>query len=151
MTRKPSSLWPLAAEKLEPFGTNREKFDSISIIKNAAQKVIKLDPSNDLAWHIMGRWHENLAEVNPVQRALAQVAFGKLPDSTYEQAAQCFQKAITLNPNRLMHYIELGRLYAKMGTDEARRLINTGLGIQNTEKDNPETKRQGKELLAKLP
>ena len=99
----------------------------------------------------MGRWHENLAEVNPVQRALAQVAFGKLPDSTYEQAAQCFQKAITLNPNRLMHYIELGRLYAKMGTDEARRLINTGLGIQNTEKDNPETKRQGKELLAKLP
>jgi hypothetical protein len=36
-------------------------------------------------------------------------------------------------------------------TDEARRLINTDLGMQNTEKDGPETKRQGKELLAKLP
>ena len=51
-----------------------------------------------------------------------------------------------------MHYIELGRFYAKMGrTDEARRLINTGLGMQNTEKKDPETKRQGKQLLANLP
>jgi tetratricopeptide (TPR) repeat protein len=142
----------ISCGKLEPFGTNRQKFDSIGIIKTATDKVVRLDPSNDLAWHILGLWHENLAEVNPVQRAMAQVAFGILPNSTYEQAAQCFQKAITLDPNRLMHYIELGRLYAKMGrNDEARRLINTGLGMQNTEKDDPETKRQGKELLAKLP
>jgi tetratricopeptide (TPR) repeat protein len=141
----------ISCGKMEPFATNREKFDSVSTIKNAADKVIRLDPSNDLAWHILGLWHENLAEVNGVQRALAQVAFGKLPDSTYEQAAQCFQKAITLDPNRLMHYIELGRLYAKMGkNDEARHLISTGLGMQNTEKDDPETKRQGRELLAQL-
>ena len=141
----------ISCGKMEPFGTNRERFDSVSIVKSAADKVIRLDPSNDLAWHILGLWHENLAEVNGVQRALAQVAFGKLPDSTYEQAAQCFQKAISLDPNRLMHYIELGRLYAKMGkNDEARHLISTGLGMQNTEKDDAETKRQGRELLAQL-
>jgi tetratricopeptide (TPR) repeat protein len=141
----------ISCGKMEPFGTNREKFDSVSIIKSAADKVIRLSPSNDLAWHILGLWHENLAEVNGVQRAMAQMVFGKLPDSTYEQAAQCFQKAISLEPNRLMHYIELGRLYSKMGrNDDARRLINTGLGMQNTEKDDPETKRQGRELLAQL-
>jgi tetratricopeptide (TPR) repeat protein len=141
----------ISCGKLEPFGTNREKFDSVSIIKSAADKVIRLDPSNDLAWHILGLWHENLAEVNGVQRAMAQVAFGKLPDSTYEEAVQCFQKAMSLDPNRLMHYIELGRLYAKMGrNDEARHLISTGLGMQNTEKDDAETKRQGRELLAQL-
>jgi tetratricopeptide (TPR) repeat protein len=141
----------ISCGKMEPFGTYREKFDSVGVIKHAAEKVIKLDPSNDLAWHIRGLWHENLAEVNAVQRSMAQVVFGKLPDSTYDEAAQCFQKAITLDPNRLMHYIELGRLYAKMGrNDEARHLINTGLGMQNTEKDDPETKRQGRELLAQL-
>jgi tetratricopeptide (TPR) repeat protein len=141
----------ISCGKLEPFGTNRERFDSVSIIKSAADKVVRLDPSNDLAWHILGLWHENLAEVSGVQRAMAQMVFGKLPDSTYDQAAQCFQKAISLQPNRLMHYIELGRLYAKMGrNDEARHLISTGLGMQNTEKDDPETKRQGRELLAQL-
>jgi hypothetical protein len=39
----------ISCGKLEPFGTNRERFDSISIIKNAAQKVIKLNPSSDSA------------------------------------------------------------------------------------------------------
>jgi hypothetical protein len=50
-----------------------------------------------------------------------------------------------------MHYIELGRVYAQMGrTEEARRLITKGLAMQDTEKDDSETKRQGQEVLAKL-
>jgi hypothetical protein len=50
-----------------------------------------------------------------------------------------------------MHYIELGRVYAQMGrTEEARRFITKGLAMPDTEKDDPETKRQGQEVLAKL-
>jgi tetratricopeptide (TPR) repeat protein len=137
--------------KLQPLESNREKFEAVHIIKDAADKVIRLNPRSDLGWHVLGRWHRGLADVNPVLRAMALVVYGKLPDSTYEQAATCFEKAIELNPNRLMHYIELGRVYAQMGrTDEARRLISKGLAMQNTEKDDPETKRQGRELLAQL-
>jgi tetratricopeptide (TPR) repeat protein len=137
--------------KMQPLETNRQKFDAVRIIKDAVDKAIKLDPHNDLSWHVLGRWHEGLAEVNPVMRAMAQVAFGKLPDSTHEEAAACFQRAIALNPNRLMHYIELGSVYAQMGrTDDARRSISTGLSMPNTEKDDPEVKRQGREVLAKL-
>ena len=138
--------------KLEPFESNREKFEAVHIVKDSIDKTIKLDPSNDLGWHVLGRWHERLAEVNPVLRAMAQVAFGKLPDSTHEEAVTCYEKAIALNPNRLMHYVELGLVYAQMGrTDDARRLINTGLSMPNTEKDDPEIKRQGREALTKLP
>ena len=69
----------------------------------------------------------------------------------YEEARVHIEKAIELNPNRLMHYIELGRVYAQMGrTDDARRFIAKGLAMQNTEKDDPETKREGRELLARL-
>jgi hypothetical protein len=35
-------------------------------------------------------------------------------------------------------------------TEEARSLINKGLAMRETEKDDPETKRQGKQLLADL-
>ena len=137
--------------KLEPLEGNRAKLDGSRIIKEAADKVIKLDPGNDLAWHVLGRWHVAVAEVSAFERALAQVAYGKLPDSTYADAARCFEKAIELNPNRLMHYIELGRVYADMGrTDDARIFIMKGLGMPDTEKDDPETKRQGKELLARI-
>jgi tetratricopeptide (TPR) repeat protein len=136
---------------MEPLQTNREKFEAVHIIKNAVDKAINLDPNNDLGWHVLGRWHEGLAEVNPVMRAMAQVAFGKLPDSTHEEAATCFKRAIALNPNRLMHYIELGMVYAQMGrTNDARRCISTGLCMPNTEKDDPEIKREGREALTKL-
>ena len=61
------------------------------------------------------------------------------------------REAIALNPNRLMHYVELGRVYAQMGRkDEARRQIGTGLAMPNAEKDDPETKARGRELLEKL-
>src|SRR5260370_28908085 len=97
----------------------------------------------------VGTWRG--PHVNALQRATAQIAYGKLPNSTYEEAAQCFEKAIELNPNRLMHYIELGCVYAHMGrTEDARNLISKGLAMQDTEKDDPETKRHGQEVLANL-
>jgi tetratricopeptide (TPR) repeat protein len=137
--------------KLELLQGNREKFEASRIIKEAADKAVEVDPSSDLAWHVLGRWHMALADVNAFKRALAAMVYGKLPESTYQEAANCFEKAIALNPNRLMHYIELGRVYAHMGrTDDARIFIKKGLAMQETEKDDPETKREGQEVLAKL-
>jgi hypothetical protein len=50
-----------------------------------------------------------------------------------------------------MHYVELGRVYARMGrTDAARSFITKGLAMRETEKDDSETKRQGQELLTEL-
>ncbi len=137
--------------KVQPFEGSRQRFEAVHIIKDAADRVIELDPNNDLGWHVLGRWYEGLAEVDAMHRMLAQVTYGKLPDCTHGEAATCFEKAIELNPNRLMHYIELGRVYAQMGqVDKARSLINRGLTMQDTEKDDPETKREGRELLTKL-
>ncbi len=143
----------ISCGKLQPLESSRERIAASQLIKESADKVIHLDPSSDLGWHVLGRWHMALAEVNSFQRALAQLTYGvKLPESTYEEAAHCFEKAIALNPARLMHYIELGRVYARLGrTDDARAFIAKGLAMQDTEKDDPETKRQGRELLANLP
>ena len=138
--------------KLQPYQSNREKLEASRVIKDAADRAIQLDPRSDLGWHVLGRYHMAFAEVGPAKRALAQLTFGvKLPGSTYDDAARCFERAIQLNPNRLMHYIELGRVYARMGRFvEAKRLIKQGLGMQDTEKDDPETKRLGRETLATL-
>jgi tetratricopeptide (TPR) repeat protein len=138
--------------RLQPLEGNWDKIQASRIIKEAADKVIRLDPQSDLGWHLLGRWHKGLADIDAVKRTLAQLVYGEvLPQSTYEEAARCFEKAIELNPNRPMHYIELGRVYAQMGrNDDARRFITKGLAMQNTEKDDPETKREGREVLAKL-
>ena len=137
--------------KLLPLQGSRQQAENSRLIRAAAERVIQLDPYNDLGWHVLGRWHMNMAGVSAVKRALAQIVYGNLPVATNEAAVRCFEKAIELNPKRLMHYIELGRTYAQMGRKaEARKFITKGLAMAETEKDDPETKSKGREVLSKL-
>lgn len=137
--------------KMLPFMSAKEQVDTSPRLRSALDTTLRLDPRSDTAWHILGRWHRTLADIGGVKRALAGAFYGSLPKGTNEDAAKCLEKAIALNPARLMHYIELGRVYVPMGrTDEARRLIEKGLAMPSVEKDDPETKARGRELLKKL-
>src|SRR5688572_26099122 len=137
--------------KMLPMEKNKQQIATQRSIKTAVDKVIELDPKNDLAWHLLGRWYLGLADIGATKRALARLAYGPLPPAKYEDAERCFEKAIGLNPNRLMHYIELGRTYEKMGQDaDARKFITKGLAMPQTEYDDPETKNQGRQILKKL-
>lgn len=137
--------------KIVPFMSNREKVEASPRIKAALDKSLRSDPENDIAWYVLGRWYEELAEVGSVKRALARMTYGELPAGTFEDAARCFEKALQINPNRPMHHIALGVTYARMGrSGEARRYLQKGLALPNTEKDDPATKRAGRIELASL-
>jgi tetratricopeptide (TPR) repeat protein len=134
--------------KMLPFESSKEQIAFSPRIREAAEKAIKLDPRNDVAWNILGRWHKVIADVSGVKRALGSLIFGKMPSSTNEEAVKCFEEAIRINPNRLMHYIELGQTYAQMGrAADARHYIEKGLAMPNVEKDDQELKRHGRETL----
>lgn len=137
--------------KMLPFQGSKEQVNASPRIKKAADKALKLDPRNDLAWHVLGRWHQVLADVGGIKRAVGGRLYGKLPETTNEEAVKCFRRAIEINPQRLRHYIELGRTYAQMGQSaDARRFLAQGLSMPDREKDDPEMKIRGRETLTKL-
>lgn len=137
--------------KMLPYQGSKEQVEGSKRIKESVDKALKLDPGNDLAWHVLGRWHQVLAGVGVVKRTLGRLIYSDLPVTTNENALKCFQMAIELNPRRSRHYIELGRTYAQMGNaEEARLNINKGLAMPITEKDDPEVRAKGQETLAKL-
>jgi tetratricopeptide (TPR) repeat protein len=137
--------------KMLPFMGSKEQVETSPRIKNAVDRTLQLDPRSDSAWHILGRWNRTLAEISGLKRALAGTLYGSLPKGSKEEAAKALEKAIALNPNRLMHYIELGRVYALMGRkNDARKFINKGLAMPDVEKDDPEMKTKGRETLEKL-
>ena len=137
--------------KMLPYMPTKQQVSATPQIKESVDKALAIDPKNDTAWHILGRWNRVLAEVNSMKRLIGGVIYGQLPKGSLEEAEHAMKKAISLNPDRLMHYIELGRIYAQMGkNDEAREFINKGLAMPDTEKDDPETKQRGRETLAKL-
>ena len=81
----------------------------------------------------------------------ASAVYGGLPDASNETAVECFKKAMALNPNRLVHVVELGRTYAMMGRKaEAKRYLEMGLAMPNKDKDDAETKQRGRVSLKQL-
>lgn len=137
--------------KMLPYLPRKEQVSASPRIKESVDKALAINPDDDTAWHILGRWNRVLAEVSSAKRFVAGLIYGQLPKGSIEEAERDMKKAIAINPRRLMHYIELGRIYAEMGRkQEAREFINKGLAMPDTEKDDPETKQRGRETLAKL-
>lgn len=137
--------------KMSPLLGNKEKLEASKRIKASAEKAAKLNPGNDYAWHLLGRWHQAIAGMSGFTRGLAQMIYGSMPGASNEESVKYFEKAIQLNPNRLVHYIELGRTYAQMGREEeARAMLKKGLAMPNKAQDDAETKRRGREALEEL-
>ncbi len=131
--------------------SNKEKINSLRLIKISADQAIALNPNQDLAWYVLGCWNQRVTELGGFKRTMAKIAYGSLPEATDATAVKCFEKAIALNPDRLIHYIELGRTYAHMGNAaEAKKFIRKGLSMANTGKDDAESKLKGKQTLAAL-
>jgi tetratricopeptide (TPR) repeat protein len=138
------------AKALELY-SNKEKMAALRQVKASADKSIALDSNNDLAWYILGRWHEKISELNTLKRKVAELAYGGLPKASNDDAAKCFRKAISINPNRSPYNIDLGITYAAMGNyADARKHIEKGMAMPSKGKDDPETKKRGRELLATL-
>lgn len=137
--------------KMVPMLGNKQKLEASRNMKTEVEKAIALDPGKDLAWHILGCWHQRLADVGLLTRTMAKLVYGGVPAATNDEALRCFQTAIKLNPDRLIHYIELGRTYAQMGqAEDARRFIKKGLSMPDVGKDDAEIKRRGRETMEKL-
>ncbi|MBC8127628.1 MAG: hypothetical protein H8M99_10865 [Gloeobacteraceae cyanobacterium ES-bin-144] len=138
--------------KMLPFQGKKEQIDAAPRIKVAVDRALKLDPRNDSAWHVLGRWHQSLADVSGAKRTFGEIIYGSMPTGTNAESIACFEKAIKINPRRLRHYIEEGRTYAQMGDSAtARRFLEKGLAMPNQEKEDPEMKVRGREALALLP
>ena len=57
----------------------RRKIEMSRLIKQEAEIAARLDPKNDYAWHVLGRWNYEIANFNPVLKALARQSTGNSP------------------------------------------------------------------------
>lgn len=141
----------LSLGKNTEFMGNREKIDASREMKAEAKKALELNPKSDYAHHLLGRWHQEMADIGGMTRMIAKMAYGGVPKGSYQQALGHFDKARSINRKRLIHQIEYGRTLAMMDRDEdARREIKKGLAMPNRDADDPESKARGRETLEEL-
>lgn len=129
----------------------KRQIEMSRLIKEETDAAISLDPKDSLAWHVLGRWNYELANLNPFLKSIAQAVFGKLPDASKENAVEAFRKSIALGPTRLVNHVELGRALAAVGQkDEARAELTKALAMPPTGRDDEEAKARARKALAEL-
>ena len=129
----------------------RRKIEMSKLIRQEAEAAARLDPKNDYAWHVLGRWNYEIANFNPLLKALAQTIYGQLPNASNEKAVEYFGRAIALQPRRVAHHLELGRAYLALGDKEkARDEFNKGISLPSVERDDEENKVRARSTLKQL-
>ena len=129
----------------------RRRIEMSRLIREEAETALRLDPGLDYAWHVLGRWNYELANFNAALRFLAGAIYGKLPDASNERAAECFEKAVAIQPDRVIHHVELGRTYAALGRNQESLVeLKKGLSLPSREKDDNESKDRARKALLAL-
>ena len=91
-----------------------------------------------MAHTIYGTWHREVADVSWIERKLANIFLGGLPDGSFDRSVWHLKKAITIAPTVLRHRYELGLTYAAMDRDrEAAEAFRAALKCPDGWKVDP--------------
>ncbi|HEX9934877.1 MAG TPA: tetratricopeptide repeat protein [bacterium] len=141
----------VAEGRLALFLGGKEKINMSKAIKAEADTAVILNPNADLAYHVLGRWHQNLANLSGFLKFFAKILYGGVPPGSNEESVAMFKKAIEIDPNHVEHYLELARTYQFMGRkDMMREPLEKALSLPDKEEDDPQFKNEARAMLAKL-
>ena len=140
-----------ALGRLSMWSDNREKVELSGTIKERCEEAIRLDPTSDLALHVLGRYQHQMANLGRIVRALVRVMYGgKLEPGTLEEAETIFRRAIEIAPKRLIHRVELGKLLLDMQRkDEAHAELKLAMTLPREDINSEHERRDAVELLRK--
>jgi tetratricopeptide (TPR) repeat protein len=128
--------------------SGKEKVVSAKDLKKYVEVAIKNNPNNFLAWHVLGRWHYEISNLNVVERAAVKVFYGGFPPSSLKEGIKAFEKAQSLTPGFILNYLELAKAYNRNNQkDKAKSLLAVMLLLPNHTEDDPAIKETGKKLL----
>jgi tetratricopeptide (TPR) repeat protein len=132
-----------------PYADNATRVKWSKAIKSACETAIALDPKQDVSYYLLGRWHVGVADMNIFVKGIVKIVYGGLPKASRAEAIGYFQKAIALAPDRIIHHLELAKVYAETGQEKlARAELETCRNLQPRDRDDTEAKQEALALLA---
>lgn len=126
-----------ALGRLTEISTNMEKLQMVKKIRSECDFILSRDSANGATWHVLGRWHREIAALSSLERWMMQQMIGKVKGGTFDDALFCFYKAIRYAPYDISHYYETAvtlSMRKKPGDREAAiSWLTKGLAIPSKE------------------
>lgn len=139
----------LAAGRLTLHVGRSERVEHSRAVKRHTDRAIALDSNLAPAYHLRGRWHREVADLNFIKRALVKAMYGGLPDASFEQSVQDFLHAIE-RESKPYNHLELAKTYLEIGReDDARTQLRRTLETSGSPFDEVH-KKEARSLLQEL-
>jgi tetratricopeptide (TPR) repeat protein len=117
-----SNTWLAAAlGNTAMYEGSKKKVALANDIKRLLLQSIQLNPRDDIAWSILGTFYLALGNVSWLEKTLANLLLGSLPDGGYPDAEQALLKAIEIAPGVIRHRFELAKVYEKLDREADAR------------------------------
>lgn len=131
----------------------RERVKYGIAVREHSLEALKTSPRHPGALHVMGVWNAEIMRLNGLSRAVAKTFLGGQVFSTasWNEAARYLELAVQVEPNRLVHHLDLARVYRDMGRkDEARAAYRAALASPDFDPNDRVYRQHASEELAKL-
>ena len=101
----------------------RDRVKYAGEVRTEAMQALALDSANAGALHVMGRWHANIMRLSGVSRFFAKNLLGGkvLGEANWKDAVALLERAAALEPDRIVHRLELASIYADTNNREKAR------------------------------
>jgi tetratricopeptide (TPR) repeat protein len=123
--------------------SGKEKVDYVKGIKQHAEQAVKINANNFKAWHVLGRWHYEVSNLNFIETTAIRLLFGGMPNASYNLAVKAFEKAAEINEKFCLNFLELAKSYHKLDQNKkAISILKQLMNLPNTNEDDPEIKQK---------
>lgn len=141
----------LAMGRLAQTGGGEQRINAVREIRQYAQRCIELDPGNYKGYHVLGKWHREVSNLNTLEKWLVKVTYGALPPASLDEAIRYYEKSKLLNPSFLLNYLELAKVYQEKNQPaKSKELLSHMLKLPAVHADDNRIKNEGTKLLKEI-
>lgn len=131
----------------------RDRVKFATEIRSLGLEALKLDPNHAGALHVMGAWNAEIMRLNGVERFFAKNMLGgkTFSEANWKDAIAYMEKAVEVDPVRLTHKLDLGKIYLDTkDTAKARAMLEAVVNGAESDVNDPGYKKEAAELLKKI-
>ena len=122
-------------------------------VRTHALEALKYDSLHAGALHVMGVWNAEVMRLSGFSRFMAKNFLGGdvFREASWKEAKRYMEKSVEVDPHRLVHHLDLGKIYADTDDKEkAREQFRLVIDGQATDYNDRFYKKDAERQLAKL-
>ena len=122
-------------------------------VRKEALESIRIDSINPGALHVMGMWNANIMRLSGFSRFMAKNLLGgkTFGEANWADAAKNLERASALEPDRIVHALDLAAVYHDMGDNaKAKEQYQRALSLNAVEYNDANYQKQAAKEMAAL-